>query len=260
MESIDASGRLISAPSPRWVESPKWVRAFFAGVAIVDSKRACLLREGGPPKYYFPLEDVRTDLLRPSERKTNSPGKGEAAWWTIQATGKRAENAAWSFSTPSADAAFLRGYISFEWSAMDAWFEEKEEVFVHPRDPFKRIDALQSSRSVKVVLSGEPVAETRDPVLLFEPGHPVRYYLPKADVRLDLLVPSETVTSCPYKGQARYYSFAGPKPVKDIAWSYTYPTKECASIAGRLSFFNERVDTLYVDDNLVPRPKTGWGG
>ncbi|MGH7831441.1 MAG: DUF427 domain-containing protein, partial [Candidatus Binatia bacterium] len=73
MESVDESGRLIYAPSPRWVRSPKWVRAFLAGEAIVDSKRACLLREGGPPKYYFPPEDVRMDLLRPSERKTNAP-------------------------------------------------------------------------------------------------------------------------------------------------------------------------------------------
>lgn len=258
MESVDESGRLIYAPSPRWVQSPKWVRAFLAGEAVVDSKRACLLREGGPPKYYFPLEDVRMDLLRPSGRKANSPDKGEATWWTIQVNGKTAENAAWSFATPLPEASFLKGYISFEWNAMNAWFEEKEEVFVHPRDPFKRIDVLHSSRSVKVVAGGETVAETREPVLLFEPGHPVRYYLPKADVRLGLLVPSETITCCPYKGQARYYSVAGRKPVKDVAWSYSYPTKECASIAGRVCFFNERIDALYVDDNLVPKPKTKW--
>lgn len=258
MESVDESGRLIYAPSPRWVQSPKWVRAFLAGEAIVDSKRACLLREGGPPKYYFPLDDVRMDLLRPSGRKTNSPDKGEATWWTIQVKGKTAENAAGSFSTPLPEASFLEGYISFEWNAMDAWFEENEEVFVHPRDPFKRIDVLHSSRSVKVVAGGETVAKTREPVLLFEPGHPVRYYLPKTDVRLDLLVPSETITCCPYKGQARYYSVAGHEPVKDVAWSYSYPTKECASIAGRVCFFNERVDALYVDDNLVPKPKTKW--
>ncbi|HEX9879463.1 MAG TPA: DUF427 domain-containing protein [Candidatus Binatia bacterium] len=258
MGSLDESGRLVCAPSPRWVESAKWVRAFLAGKAVVDSKRACLLREGGPPKYYFPREDVRTSLLWHSERKTSFPDKGEATWWTIRVNGKTAENAAWSFPAPAPEASFLKGYISFEWDAMDAWFEEKEEVFVHPRDPFKRIDVLQSSRAVRVVAGGETVAETNEPSLLFEPGHPIRYYLPKADVRLDLLVPSDTRTSCPYKGDARYYSVVGPRPVKDVAWSYSYPTRECAPIAGRVCFFNERVDALYIDGAPVPRPKTKW--
>ena len=258
MDALDESGRLIHAPGPRWVQSPKWVRAFFRGEAVVNSKRACLLREGGPPKYYFPQEDVRMEFLRPSNRKTAVPGKGESAWWTIQVNGQTAQNAAWTFPSPAPEASFLKGYISFEWNLLDAWFEEKEEVFVHPRDPFKRIDALQSSRSVKVVAGGETVAESNEPVLLFEPGHPVRYYLPKADLRLEHLVASDTRTSCPYKGDARYYSLAGARPVRDVAWSYSYPTKECASIAGRVCFFNERVDALYVEGSLVPKPKTKW--
>ena len=70
---------------------------------------------------------------------------------------------------------------------MDAWFEEDEEVFVHPRDPHKRIDALRSSRHVVVEIDGVAVADSVRPVLLFETGLPVRYYLPKTDVRMDLL-------------------------------------------------------------------------
>ena len=257
MASVDESGKLLYAQAPRWVQSPKWVRVFLAGEAIADSKRAHLLREGGPPVYYFPMEDVRMDLLQPTDRKTSSPNKGEAAWWTIHTEGKTVENAAWSFSKPPPEASFLQGFMAFEWNKMDSWFEEKEEVFVHARDPFKRIDALRSSRHVRVVIAGEVVAETKEPALLFEPGHPVRYYLPKTDVRMSLLNPSGKITRCPYKGEARYYSVAvGEQVVSDIAWSYTYPTKECVNIAGLLCFFNERVEAIYIDGELVPKPKT----
>ncbi len=257
MSAVNDSGRLIYAQDPRWVQSPKWVRAFLGGEAIADSKRAHLLREGGPPVYYFPIEDVRMDLLQPTDRKTASPDKGETAWWTIDVKGKTADNAAWSFSKPPPEASFLKGFMAFEWSKMDGWFEEREEIFVHARDPFKRIDVLRSSRHVRVVIAGETVAETKEPALLFEPGHPVRYYLLKTDVRMNLLRPSEKVTRCPYKGEARYYSLVvGEELVPDIAWSYAYPTKECATIAGLLCFFNERIEALYVDGELAAKPKT----
>jgi uncharacterized protein (DUF427 family) len=259
MAAVDDSGRLISAPAPRWVQSPKWVRAFLGGEAIADTKRAHLLREGGPPVYYFPIEDVRMEFLRPTDRKTASPDKGEAAWWTIDVKGKTAENAAWSFSIPLAETSFLKGYMAFEWNQMDGWFEEREEVFGHARDPFKRVEVLGSSRHVKVVVARETVADSKEPAILFEPNHPIRYYLPKVDVRMDLLQPSGTVSHCPYKGNARYYSVAvGGRVVTDVAWSYPYPTKECAFIAGKVCFLNERLDALYVEGELVPKPKTRW--
>lgn len=259
MSAVDESGRLICAPGPRWVQSPKWVRAFLGGEAIADSKRAHLLREGGPPVYYFPIEDVRMDLLKSTDRKTVSANNGEAAWWNIEVKGKTVENAAWSFSTPPLEVSFIKGHMALEWKKMDAWFEEREEVFGHARDPFKRIDVLDSSRHVKVVIEGQTVAESDEPAILFEPNHPVRYYLPKVDVRMDLLRPSETESHCPYKGNAHYYSVeVGGKVVPDVAWSYAYPTKECAGIAGRVCFFNERLDAIYVDGELGPKPKTRW--
>ena len=168
MSAVDESGRLISAPGPRWVQSPKWVRAFLGGEAVADSKRVHLLREGGPPVYYFPIDDVRMDLLKPTDRKTVSPNNGEAEWWTIDVKGKTAENAAWSFSTPPMDTSFLQGYMAFEWNKMDGWFEEREEVFGHARDPFKRIDVIDSTRHVKVVIAGETVADSEEPAILFE--------------------------------------------------------------------------------------------
>lgn len=142
---------------------------------------------------------------------------------------------------------------------MDAWFEEAEEVFVHAHDPHHRIDVLQSSRHIEIVLGGEVVADSRSPVLLFETGLPTRYYLPKVDVQMKLLLTSDTVTGCAYKGKAQYYSAkVGDKLFHDIAWYYTYTTTETAMIAGKIAFFNERVDLLRVDGVEQSKPKTQW--
>ncbi len=251
--------RLESAPSPRWFLSPKWVRAFVGGVAVGDSKRIRLLRDGGPPVYYFPEDDVRRDLLVPSDHTTESPNKGTATFWHLKTGDRTVENAAFAYAAPPEDSSFLKGHISLVWGKMDAWFEEKEEVFVHARDPFKRIDAIKSSRNVRVVIGGETVAESDEPVLLFEPGHPIRYYLPKADVRMDLLEPSDTISRCAYKGEARYLSVrVGDSLANDVAWHYTYPTPETSTISRMVCFFNERVDEMYVDGELLPKPTTGW--
>ena len=142
---------------------------------------------------------------------------------------------------------------------MDTWYEEKEEVFVHLRDPYHRVDVLNSSRHVRVIVSGETVAETRNAKLLFETGLPTRYYFPKQDVRMDLLESSTLKTRCPYKGIASYWSVKiGDQIVKDIIWEYPNPVVECPKIKDLLCFYNERVEAIYVDDELAPKPKTPW--
>jgi uncharacterized protein (DUF427 family) len=137
---------------------------------------------------------------------------------------------------------------------MDAWFEEDEEVFVHARDPYTRVDILASSRHIRVEVDGTTLAETVKPTLLFETGHPVRYYLPKTDVRMDLLTPSDRVTRCPYKGQAEYWSLRdADRP--DVAWSYRMPLPESQKIAGLICFYPDKVD-IYVDGALVGASST----
>jgi uncharacterized protein (DUF427 family) len=139
---------------------------------------------------------------------------------------------------------------------MDAWFEEDEEVFVHPRSPYTRIDALASSRHVEVIVNGVTVADSTHPTLLFETGLPTRYYLPKVDVRLDLLRESSATSACPYKGFARYWSVdTGSGVAEDVGWSYPTPLRESEQVAGLVCFYNERVD-LRVDGELQERPKT----
>ncbi len=117
---------------------------------------------------------------------------------------------------------------------------------------------LQSSRHIKVVVDGTTVGDTKRPSLLFETGLPTRYYMPKHDVRMDLLERSDAVSRCPYKGEANLYSIKiGDKLHDSLAWIYRYPILECTKIQGLVGFFNEKLD-IYEDDKLLPRPKTIW--
>jgi len=219
-----------------------------------------MLETGRLPVYYFPSEDVRRDLLRPSGHTVASPRKGEAVYSSIEVEGHVIENAAWQYPAPLQACADIAGYLAFHWNLMDAWLEEDEEVFVHARNPYGRVDVLESSRHVQVVIGGETVADTRRARFLFETGLPTRYYIPKLDIRMDRLRPSETRTACPYKGRTTAYwtATAGTNTGKDVAWSYGAPVPECAKIANLVAFFNERVDATYVDGVKQDRPTTPW--
>jgi uncharacterized protein (DUF427 family) len=240
-------------------DSPRRVRVMFGGETIADSKRTKLLHETNHlPVYYFPVEDVRMELLEESEHTTSCPFKGEASYWSVRVGEKVAENAVWGYPEPIDSSPPLSGYLAFYWNKMDHWYEEDEEVFVHPRDPYHRVDILESSRRVKVRVKGEVVAETERPKVLFETGLPPRYYIPPEDVREDVLVGSEKTTRCPYKGEASYWSVeVGGERVDDLVWGYQDPIPEAAKIKGLLCFFNERVD-LEVDGEEQEKPKTQW--
>lgn len=239
----------------------KRVRAFVSGVAVVDSTRVVIMRETAHlGVYYFPIEDVRADLLVPSGKVVASPYKGDASYYSIQAGGRLVDDAAWRYLNPAPGCPDISGYVAFHWREMDAWYEEDEEVFVHARDPHHRIDVLDSSRHVRVVVGGKTVAETRHARFLFETDLPTRYYIPKLDVRLDLLRPSSMRTACAYKGRTTGYwsaETAGGR-VKDVAWSYESPRPEAAKVANMVAFFNERVDAIFVDGVAVRSAQTPW--
>jgi uncharacterized protein (DUF427 family) len=241
-------------------DSPRHVRVFFGGEVIASSKRAKLVREAEVlPVYYFPIEDVRRELLTASAHRTRCPLKGEASYWSIAAGGKRSDNAAWSYEAPLPAARGIDNHFAFEWKKMDKWMEEEEQLYVHPRDPYKRVDALPSSRHLRVAIDGQTVAETRRPHLVFETNHPVRYYIPQDDVRMELLIRSETQSRCPYKGPASYWSVKlGNETFKDLVWGYMEPIPECPKIKGLVCFFHERGCDIYVDGELVPAPNTKW--
>ena len=240
--------------------TPRRVRVTFNGQTVADSNRAVLLRETGHlPVYYFPPEDVRQDVLEPTEQHTRCPYKGEASYWTIRIGDRVSENTMWGYLDPLPGREDIAGYRAFYWNRMDAWYEEDEQIFAHPRDPYHRVDVVQSSRTVRVEIGGKVVAESSRPRLLFETNLPTRYYLPVEDVHMELLEPTATSSVCPYKGTASaYWKFAGDSAGRDVAWSYPDPIPECPKIRGLIAFFNERVDALYVDGELQEKPKTNW--
>ncbi len=238
---------------------PKRVRVVVGGAVVADSAHPLLLLEAGHlPVYYFPRGDVRADVLEPSSTTSYCPHKGEASYYSLRVGEVVVEDAAWSYESPLPGREDIASHLAFYWTKADAWFEEDDEVYVHPRDPYHRVDVLNSSRHVRVAVGGETVADSRRPRLVFETGLPTRYYLPRADVRTELLVPSPTTSQCPYKGVASYWSIqAGGQRVEDGVWSYRFPIPECPKIEGLLAFFNERVD-IWVDGELQARPQTPW--
>ncbi len=158
------------------------------------------------------------------------------------------EQAAWSYPDPIPQSEGVREYIAFYWNKVDKWLEEEEEIFVHPRDPYKRVDAIASSRHIQVVLNGVVVADSKRPVIVFETGVPVRYYLPEEDIRKELFTSSDLKTSCPYKGDASYLNAEiNGQSYENIVWTYQSPIPEIPKISGLYAFYNERVDTVYVD-------------
>lgn len=222
--------------------APRRLRAELGGETVVDSVRAQLLHESGHlPVYYVPLADVRADALEPSDTTTHCPFKGDARYWDLHAGGRRVADAVWAYPAPNPDAPEgLDALCAPAWHAVDRWFEEDVEVFVHPRDPYTRVDALDSRRHVVVRAGGTLLADTRNPVGLFETGLPTRWYLPAGDVDTDRLARSETTTACPYKGVATYYSVADLGDAgRDLVWCYADPHPEVEAIRDRLCLAQE---------------------
>ena len=240
--------------------SPRRVRVLFNGETVADSTRMKLMHESYHlPVYYFPLEDMRTDLMTRTDHSTHCPYKGDASYWAISVGARSEDNIMWSYETPFDEHPDMAGHGAFYWGKLDHWYEEDEEIFVHARDPYKRIDTIPSSRMVRVTLGGQTVAESDRGHFLFETNLPVRYYLPRKDVRMDLLTSSETRTRCPYKGEAAYWSVEiGGKTFEDIIWSYPEPIPECPKIKDLMCFYNENVDSISVDGTVVDRPETPW--
>jgi uncharacterized protein (DUF427 family) len=236
--------------------TPKRIRVVVAGETVADSRRAMLLHEGGhQPVYYFPPDDVRTDLLAASEHRTHCPKKGDASHFTFGPV----ENVAWSYpdTIPGAPPE-LGGLIAFYWDRVEHWYEEDEEVFGHPRDPYHRVDIIPSSSLVRIALGGTELAATERAMVLFETGLTPRYYFPREDVSCDL-EPSDTTTRCPYKGIASYHSVGVERRGKDLVWYYAAPFDEARRITGLLCFWNERVD-IELDGVAQARPASPWAG
>ncbi|KAJ3739317.1 DUF427-domain-containing protein [Lentinula detonsa] len=233
-------------------DCPKRVRGFFGGVFIVDTRKAKLVWEHKwYPQYYFPNSVLPSKFLDDGSKQVLPDGPTR---YDILVGDERAPGAVLVYGSSNGD---LAGLFKIVYSSMAKWFEEDEQVFVHPKDPYKRVDVLQSSRHVRVEVHGVEVANTHKPRLLFETSLPVRTYIPQTDCKLELLIPSDLQTSCPYKGVASYYHVqtAPDRRADNVVWWYRNPNVECAMINGYYAFYDEHVD-VWVDGEKQPRPKT----
>jgi uncharacterized protein (DUF427 family) len=237
---------------------PRRVRAVLAGETVVDTTNAHYVWEWPAyPQYYIPLTDVRADALV-DEGAMEETARGDVALFALKVGDQHRPQAARILH--AAKVGGLDETVRFEWSAFDAWYEEDEQVFVHPRNPYTRVDVLRSTRPLRVESKGVVLAETASPVLLFETGLPTRYYVNRTDVDFAHLVPSDTVTQCPYKGVTTGYWSAdvGGALHPDVAWTYDYPLREVLPIAGLIAFYNEKVD-LFLGGEKLERPHTHFG-
>lgn len=256
----------------------KRIRAVLGGATVVDSTRAALVWEPRRvvPCYAVPADDIRGELVPAAAAAAGDTGQagvdfpgvsglpvldpsvpfavhtadGEVV--DVRAEGRRRPGAGLRLADRD-----LAGYVVLDFGAFDAWYEEDEPNVAHPRDPFHRIDVLASSRHVRVELDGHVLADSSRPVLLFETMLPTRYYLPREDIRTDL-IPSGTRTYCAYKGQASYWSATvSGRAVPDIAWTYREPLHDATQVGGLIAFFDERVDVV-VDGEHRERTVTPW--
>jgi uncharacterized protein (DUF427 family) len=234
---------------------PRRVRAMLGGEVVLDTTSALYVWEWPPyPQFYIPVADVRPGVLV-DEDHPQKLHRGTARRHGLVAGGASRPGAASVYGDDAL--AGLAGTVRFDWAALDAWFEEDEEVFVHPRNPYSRVDAVRSTRTVRVELGGLVLAESASPVMVFETGLPTRYYLNRTEVNFEHLVPSPTVTSCPYKGKTTgYWSVrVGETVHPDLAWAYDFPTRQLLPIAGMVAFYNEKVD-VSIDGRALERPVT----
>jgi uncharacterized protein (DUF427 family) len=231
---------------------PRRIRAILAGEVVLDTTKALYVWEWpNYPQYYVPIGDVNRALLV-DEQHSARLHRGSA-----RLHGLRVGQVVRPSSARLYVDGTVAGAVRFDWDALDQWFEEDEEVFVHPRNPYTRVDALRSTRRVRVELDGALLAESSSPVMVFETGLPTRYYLNRTEVNFSHLVPTETLTACPYKGRTSSYWTVqvGDATYPDLAWAYDFPTRQLLPIAGMIAFYNEKVD-LTVEGELLPRPKT----
>lgn len=217
------------------------VRALAGGRWVFDTIRPLRVWEVPYyPTYYLPADDIGPGLLVNAGRTGETPSGAAATMLDLKLDNEVRSAAA--YTRKRSDPEALAGLVAFRWDALDHWFEEDEEVFVHPRDPYTRIDILRSSRKVTVEINGHEIASSTNAAFLYETGLPVRYYLPKTDVRFDLVTASSTETHCPYKGTARYWNLTvGGTAHPDSLWGYDHPLPESQKIAGMVCFYNEKV-------------------
>ncbi len=133
----------------------------------------------------------------------------------------------------------------------------QESVWDYPRPP--RLEP--STKHVQVVFDGEVVADSHRAIRVLETSHPPVYYLPREDVRMEYLTPTERRSTCEWKGEAAYFTVAvGQRAAEDAAWTYPRPTAAFAAIADYVAFYPGPMDDCFVDGERVEAQPGGFYG
>jgi len=185
------------------------VRGVRDGRPVIDSDRVLLVhRPGFPPTYAFPEADAAVAAAEPE---------------------------------PEAP-----GHVTVPWAAVDAWYEEEEQVFGHPRNPYHRVDCIETRRALRVEVAGVVLVDTDHTLGVYETALAPLLYVARAEVHMDLLVASPTTTYCPYKGTATYFTaVVGELTVEDVAWTYEEPRPESSALGGLLCFDEQRATVVH---------------
>lgn len=232
---------------------PKRVRGMLAGRTIVDTRRAKMLWESGELAHWvFPIGEIAAGALETATHGASDPAKGPVLHYNVRSGDRFEGNAAWQYPEPPESAAFLKDLVAIDFDKLDAWFEEDDEIHGHPRDPYHRFDCRHSSDNIVVRIGSETIAQTQHAIKLFETSTPMRVYVPMDVVKPGVLVPSETRTFCPYKGEAAYFHVhAGDHTIRDGAWTLPQPLGEAIVCLNHVSFW--RGDTVVeVNGERVP--------
>ena len=252
---FDEPSTLGPTGTPPMVSGSKWIRGTLDGLTVVNARDFMFVWEVSYwPWWFFSRDDIAAEIVLavPGEDGVALADGQRPTFYDLVIGDHVLECAARGYPDSTNDA--LRDLVAIDFGALDHWFEEDIEVYVHPRSPFTRVDALASSRHVVVSLDGVVLADSRKPTILYETGAPGRHYLPALDVELGLLSRNSNQASCPYKGDAHFYSaMINGTLVDDIAWQYTLPRAEVLPVAGMICFYDERVD-VDVDGVRQARP------
>ncbi|KAF2643731.1 DUF427-domain-containing protein [Massarina eburnea CBS 473.64] len=244
VDDLTKLAQKLATEGPHKYEStPRRVRGLLNGKYVFDTIKAYHVWEHPYyPQFYIPTSSFTSDAQ--FVKTTVVDGTKEAVHFGKLSVGSKSTERVLIFNTPQ-----LKDLVKIDPKELDQWFEEDVPIYPpHPKDPYKRIDILPSSRPVKVALDGVTLAEAPNPLFLLETSLRTRYYLPPTKVKWEYLSHSETETYCPYKGKANYYDVTvNGKEYKDLIWYYRYPTHESAPIVNHLCFYNEEVD-LWVDN------------
>lgn len=245
--------------------TPFRIRAYAGPQLVLDSRSAVLVWRPRwvTPVYAVPAADVRVPLQdgpapRPlTEHERRRPVLDPSVPFDAHTCPGRVVGLSTADGPVAAfvcDDPDLADVVLVDFAGL-SWWEEDQEVFAHPRDPYHRIDVRPSAAHLRLSADGVALVDTTRALLLKETMLPVRWYVPRADVLVPV-EPSGTVTWCAYKGRATYRTLlAGGRRLEDVAWVYERPLSDGLAVRDRLGFYEDRLD-VEVDGLPVRRERS----